>query len=206
MTDGNIVDERNIAEADSEWNSGIAFSPQNNTYKLMRALFTEADRIDNDLEYIYDQHHINTASGDDLEKIGDVVNVRRETGESDSRFRARVKGTFRAATIGTTFDEFAEFVASVLRTDLDSVDVLTNYGSRPATVNVAAEPNIYDGVDLQPIDLVNILEDGVPAGHRVRALENGTFRLKSDGDTNNPDKGLTSDSISSGGTLASELL
>jgi len=206
MTDGDITDDRNIAEADSEWDSGIAFSPDNNTYALMRALLTEADRIDSNLEEIYDQHHVNSATGDDLEKIGDLVNVRRQTGESDNRYRARIKGKFRAATTDTTFDQFVEFTASVLSTEISNVEFLTSYGARPATVDVAADTSVYDGVDLLPSELTDILDDGVPAGHRVRVLERGTFRLKADGDTDDPDKGLTSDGISTGGTLAADLI
>lgn len=206
MTDGDITDDRNIAEADSEWDSGIAFSPDNNTYALMRALLTEADRIDSDLEDIYDQHHVNSATGDDLEKIGDLVNVRRQTGESDNRYRARIKGKFRAATTDTTFDQFVEFTASVLSTEISNVEFLTSYGARPATVDVAADTSVYDGVDLLPSELADILDDSVPAGHRVRVLERGTFRLKADGDTDDPDKGLTSDGISTGGTLAADLI
>lgn len=206
MTDGDITDDRNIAEADSEWDSGIAFSPDNNTYALMRALLTEADRIDSNLEEIYDQHHVNSATGDDLEKIGDLVNVRRQTGESDNRYRARIKGKFRAATTDTTFDQFVEFTASVLSTEISNVEFLTSYDARPATVDVAADTSVYDGVDLLPSELTDILDDGVPAGHRVRVLERGTFRLKADGDTDDPDKGLTSDGISTGGTLAADLI
>jgi len=206
MTDGNITDDRNIAGADSEWDSGIAFSPGNNTYALMGALLTEADRIDSDLEDIYDQHHVNSATGDDLEKIGDLVNVRRQTGESDNRYRARIKGKFRAATTGTTFDQFVEFTASVLSTEISNVEFLTSYGARPATVGVATDSSVYDSLSLSASNLADLLDDGVPAGHRVRVLERGTFRLKQDGDTDDPDKGLTSDGISTGGTLAADLI
>jgi len=206
MTDGNITDDRNIAEADSEWDSGIAFSPGNNTYALMRALLTEADRIDSDLEDIYDQHHVNTATGDDLEKIGDLVNVRRQTGESDNRYRSRIKGKFRAATTDTTFDQFVEFTASVLSTEISNVEFLTSYGARPATVGVATDSSVYDSLSLSASNLADLLDDGVPAGHRVRVLERGTFRLKQDGDTDDPDQGLTGDRISTGGTLAADLI
>lgn len=206
MSHFDLTENRNIAEAGSEWDSGIAFAPGTNTYKLMRALLVEADRIDGDLEDIYDAHHIDTATGDDLDKIGDLVSVDRETGESDSRYRARIKATFRASTTETTFDQFAEFTASVLNTRLSNIDFLTSYAARPATVDVAADAAVYDEVNLDAATLEDLLDDGVPAGHQVRVLERGTFRLKEDGDTNDPDKGLTSDGITTGGTLAADLV
>lgn len=206
MTHDIIEDGRNILTAGREWDSGIAFGPVTNTYKLTRSILSAADRIDSDLERIYDAHHIDSATGEDLRKFGELVNVDRQTGESDGRYRARIKANFRASTIGTTFDEFAEFTGSVLSTSLDNVDFLTSYDARPATVDIAADAAVYDDVDLAAGDLSDILGQGVPAGHEVRVLERGTFRLKVDGETDDPDKGLTSDSITSGGTLAADLI
>lgn len=206
MSDHELSDKRNLSESDNAWESGIAFGPGTNTYRLMRALLSEADRIDNDLEDIYEQHHINSATGRDLGKIGDLVNVPRQTGESDARYRARIKARFRASTIGTNYDEFTEFVAAVLNTDIDNISFLTSYGANPAAISVAANSSVYDSVSLTPEDLQTLLGAGVPAGHEVEILEGGTFRLKADGDTDQPEQGLTSDSISSGGTLAADLL
>jgi len=206
MSHLDLHDGRNIAEADAEWGSGIAFTPQSNTYKLLRALLSEAGRIDDDLKDVYDSSHIDTASGDNLDKLGDLVNISRKTGESDAAYRARVKAEFRAATIGTSFEEFIEFVAVVLDTNPDNVDLFTNYGGRPAVVDVYTNTSVYNNAALTSTQLKDVFGSGVPAGHEVRVIENGTFQLKVDGDTDDPDKGLTSDAISSGGTLAEDLL
>lgn len=206
MSHFDLQEGRNITEADQEWDSGIEFTPQSNTYKLVRALLSEAERIDGGLEDIYDAQHIDTATGDDLDKLGDLVNISRKTGESDATYRARVKAEFRAATIGTTFEQFIEFVSAVLATDPDNVDLFTNYGGRPATVDVSADTQVYNNAALTPTQLKDVLGSGVPAGHEVRVIEGGTFQLKADGDTDDPTKGLTSDGISSGGTLAGDLI
>jgi hypothetical protein len=206
MANGDIEDKRNIRQAGNAWNSGIAFNTNTNTYKLVKSLLSEADRIDGDLEDIYDQHHINTATGDDLDKIGDLVNVDRQTGEGDDRYRARIKGRFRAATIGTTFDEFTEFAASVLNTESENIELISDYDTEPAVIQLATQASVYQSVNLSSSELADLLNDGVPAGHDVRVLERGTFRLKADGEVDDADKGLTSDSISTGGTLAADLL
>lgn len=206
MTHDIIEDKRNIIEADEQWDSGIAFGPGTNTYRLVKALLSEADRIDGELEEIYDQTHINTATGKSLEKIGDLVDVNRQTGEGDGKYRARIKGNFRASTTGTTYNDFSEFVATVLNTDIDNLNFLTSYDAEPATVTVNADPSVYQNTVLTAQDIVSIVEQGVPAGHAVNLTEGGTFRLKEDGDIDDPSKGLTSDSISTGGTLAEDLL
>jgi len=45
----------------------------------------------------------------------------------------------------------------------------------------------------------------VPAGHSVNVEVSVTFELKSDGQTDDADNGLTSDVIQTGGTLTEDL-
>jgi uncharacterized phage protein gp47/JayE len=207
MTDtyDRIEDDRNIGEATDEWQSAIDIAPQSNTYQLLRALLSQADRIDADLEDIYNDHHIDSADGTALDVFGSLVNIDRNTDESDNKFRARIKAQFRASTIGTTYDEYLQFVAAVLQTNVGNIELSTNYDGNPATVSVSTQSSVYENIDLTPTETQEILGSGVPAGHEVNALEIGTFRLKQDGETDTAENGLTSDSISTGGTLAADL-
>lgn len=200
-----IEDDRNISEAEREWDSPVDFSPNSNTYALMDALLSVSDRIDNDLEEVYEQIHIDSATGRELNKIGELVDVDRDTGEGDDKYRARIKASFRAATIGTTFDQFVQFCATVLSTQIDNLNFRTNYDAAPAAVTVGADPSVYDDVNLSSSEVINLLGRGVPAGHEVRVVEGGTFRLKQDGEEDDPEKGLTADDISTGGTLAEDI-
>lgn len=208
MTDeyDRIENDRNISEAVAEWDSAIEFAPSSTMYRLVDALLSEADRTDEDLEEIYEQQHIDSATGDDLDQFGRLVDVDRQTGESDNKYRARIKASFRASTISTTWDEYVEFAATVLSTDIDNLNFRTNYGAQPATVNVGAQSDVYSSLDLTAQEAANLLERGVPAGHEVNLLEGGTFRLKVDGTNDDASKGLTADDIETGGTLAEDLV
>jgi len=196
---------RNIRTAEKKWNSGIAFSPHSNTYKLLESLLSEAGRIDNDLTAINKSTKINTAFGEELEKIGNLVNVNRQSNESDVKYRARIKATFRAATTSATFDEFVQFSSSVLSTDVNNLTFTTNV-PESATIRVGADGDVYDNADLTNQQIVDLLGRGVPAGHEVNIVERGTFLLKSDGQANTADNGLTSDTIDTGGTLAADII
>lgn len=202
-----IQNNRNIHTAEKEWdNDGIAFNENTNVYRLIRALLSQADRIDNDLESIRDAHHIDEATGRELDEIGKLVQLQRKSSEDDPKYRARLKVQFRVGNIGTTFDEFSEFSAVLLETNLENIEFVFNYEARPATVQVAADPEVYTNSALTRSEVSKYLGRAVPAGHEVNALEKGSFRLKSDGETDDPSKGLTSDSTSDGGTLASDIL
>jgi hypothetical protein len=208
MTDeyNRIEDDRNISEAVAEWDSAIEFAPESTMYRLVDALLAEADRVDEDLEEIYEQQHIASATGDDLDQFGRLVDVDRETGESDDKYRARIKAAFRASTISATWDEYVEFAASVLSTDVDNLNFRTNYGGLPANVNVGAQSDVYEALDLTSEEVAELLGRGVPAGHEVTLLVGGTFRLNADGENDDASAGLTADGIDTGGTLAEDLV
>jgi hypothetical protein len=205
MVHDNIPDERNIRYAEQNWDTALAFTDGSNTHTLFTALLSAYDSVDDDIESLYKQTHINSATGAELDQFGELVNVERKSNESDAKYRARIKATFRSSTMGATFDQFSEFVAVVLETDIDNIRFLTPYERKPATVEVSANSEIYEALDLTNEDVIELLDGGVPAGHRVEVFEGGTFRLKSDGDGDDPQKGLTSDSIETGGTVRADL-
>src|SRR6056297_3147177 len=118
MVDLNFADDRNVKDGVSEWDIPPTVQTESNNYSLLRGLFQSVDEVDESLEIIYDGHHINTASGEDLDEIGKFVGVDRESNESDNRYRTRIKARFRAATIEPTTDNFTEFVAAILATDI----------------------------------------------------------------------------------------
>jgi hypothetical protein len=201
-----LEDNRNIVEAESEWESAVAFSDGSNTYRLVRTLLTLYDSVDENIEDVYEQTHINSATGAELDQFGELVNVERKTNGSDNKYRARIKAFFRASTIGTTYNQFTEFVAETLNSDIQNFTFTTPHTNQPATVVVAAQGSVYQSVGFSNEEIVELLSKGVPAGHEVTVVEGGTFSLKSDGDGDDPDKGLTSDSIETGGTVAGEII
>jgi len=198
-----ITEGRNINDAISEWDIPPTIQEESNNYALVRALLQSADKVDESAELIYNAHHINTAAGEDLDRIGKFVGVKRKTDEVDGQYRTRIKARFRAATIEPTTDNFTEFVAAILATDIDNFTLILQQ-FLPEVI-ISAQSEIWEQNSLTAETVVDILESGVPAGHAVNVQEQGTFRLKVDGEVDDPDKGLTSDSISTGGTLASDL-
>ena len=206
MSHDTIPDNRNTTKAAQEWDSAIDFAPDSNAYGLVDALLSEADETDDILGKVYHAHQIETAQGKELDQFGKLVNVQRKSGESDAKYRVRIKAEFAQSRTGTTFNDFVEFAASTLGTDIQNIDVRTDYERLPAVVTVFASPQTYEENALASAELADILSGGVPAGHEVNAQGSGTLRLKSDGEQDEASKGLTSDSIETGGTLAADLV
>lgn len=207
MSGHNWEADRNIREAEDGWdNDGVTFREGSNTHKLMRALLTIPDDEDHRLQQIRDSHHIDHATGKELDQIGKLVQVRRKQGEGDDKYRARIKVQFRIGNIGTSFDEFAEFVAVLLQTDVNNILYNHNYELKPATIEVYADPEHYNNVEMSRQEVAKYLSKAVPGGHDVDAYEYGTFRLKGDGENDTARNGLTSNSTDEGGRLTSDLL
>lgn len=194
-------DNRNIERAESEWDSGIAFQPNSNTYGLVDALLQAADQFDYDLEDAYDAQHINSATGEELDRLATLVNIDRIQGETDDKFRARIKAAFRTGNIGTTYDQFVEFSASILNADVSDL----TYSTKPAVVTVSGDSSVFNSINITASALSGVLGGAVPAGHEVNVVEEGTFEVKADGTADDPDEGLTADGLTSGGTLSTDV-
>lgn len=202
---GDFLHNEQLSTAENEWdNGGIAFAEGTNTYGLVSALLHQAARVSYDAAGISSATHIDTASGEALDKIARLVQLDRKDGESDAKFRARIKVKFRVGNMGTTFDEFSEFTATVLDTDVDNVAFALD--GHEAAVQITADSQVYDNSPMTRAEVKQFLEEGVPAGHEVVITEAGTFLLKVDGEADTAENGLTSDSISTGGTLASDVI
>ncbi len=199
-----ITEGRNPDNSISEWDIPATIQKESNNYALLRSLLQPADAIDGSLELIYNSHHINTAAGENLDKIGNFVGVQRESDELDARYRTRIKARSRAGTIEPTTDNFTDFISAILETDSDNFRLIPQQ-FRPEVV-ISAQSEIWQQRELTNETVIELLENAVPAGHSVSVQEEGTFALRTDGETNDPSKGLTSDSIETGGTLASDLV
>lgn len=179
----------------------------NEIAKLEEAFGAEFDRIDADANEIKKDRHIGTVSGESLDHMGDLIDVPRKTGESDDKYRRRIIGEVAASVSRGTWDSVAQAAARIVDGEADEdLELNTRYDSNPATVFVSIDSDVLGDSPLTDSEIADILGKAVAAGHAVESRERGTLRLKSDNLDFTEDEGLTSDSISTGGTLSSDLV
>jgi len=202
----NIFDREAIDFVSANWsNYGVSIDERSNTYALMRALTSQCDRIDKDLSVVRQARHIETAVGKEVDRLGKIVSVSRRDGETDERLKKRIVLAFYAARTTCSFDEFARFTIEILDTDFSDAEFWYDFENYHATIFVSAYPETYDRSPFTRGEIADYLAEVVPAGHRVNIQEQGTFIVKDDNDQDDPDRGLTSDEIETGGGLASTL-
>jgi hypothetical protein len=176
-----------------------------NFYALVKSLLSAANAVDDNIIDVYHETHVGTATGESLDKFGTLVNTPRKSSESDEKYRARLKAQFAQVQLSGTYNEFTQFVGTVLDTDVSNITFTTAYDANPATITVRVDSKIFTENNLTASEVIDLLGGGVPAGHEVEVQESGSFRIKNLGQTDDADKGLVSDGNPDGGTLTSDL-
>lgn len=198
---------RAISTATEVWhdtNPGIPLHPKKRLYALLMGLTSNADRMLEDLEDIRHAQHIETADSEHIDKLAQTVGVNRQMGESDAHFRARIKARVAAAITDTSHGDTVNFIGAILNTGADNIRIQTNYTVDAEQITVGLREADINASDFTEAEIRDIIDTLLPAAHTALVTLQGTFRLIADGDTNDPDRGLTSDSIQTGGTLSED--
>lgn len=163
--------------------------------------------IERSLDQIREARHIDDAAGEQLDRIAELVGIRRRSGEADPQFRARIRATAIAGRSAGTFEDLLNGIAALLdKAEPDDI-VLERNDTKIATADVKINANIVEESTITATDLQDAAQDMVLAGHALDVIKTNTnnFTLKADGESNDASLGLTSDSISTGGGLIEDL-
>lgn len=99
-----VTNNRNEQDIVNNWDHPINLTDDKNLQKLLQVVALENNRIDLDIEEIYDSKFLKTATGKELEKLGDLVGVNRKTTEGDIKLRKRIQAEFAAQASDTTYE------------------------------------------------------------------------------------------------------
>jgi len=141
------------------WDGPVSLEPGDNLYKLLQVVGSENRRLDLELESLYDNRFVDTATGRELEKLGKYVGVTRKTDEKDDKLRIRINAAFASQASDTTRDSFATVALLVLDADAESVSFSSPPETEPKTVELTVDGSIIDASPLT-IDEIQVLLNG----------------------------------------------
>lgn len=167
----------------TNWEHPISLYEGDDLYKLLQVVALENQRIDLELEELYDDRFLETATRKELEKIGDLVGVNRLTGEGDAKLRKRIQGEFIAQASDTTYEVVASAILSILEADPDQVTINTPPETLPKVVEVEADSNVIQNNPLSRNELASLFDKAVSSDAKVNLIEMGTFAFAGDDDT-----------------------
>jgi len=169
------ITHNNVDDIIKKWDHPIDPGGTENLRKLLAVVASENQRIDIELDELYDNRFLDTATGVELEKIGDLVGINRKTDEKDKKLRKRIRGAFAAKASDTTYDAFTAATLSILEADAQDVTFITPPDTNPKIVEVQADGAILDQSPLTKDELVILLNGALSADARAQITNTGTF-------------------------------
>jgi len=130
---------------------------------------------DGDLNRLFRQRFLTTATGQALGRYGDPFGVQRRTAESDESFRTRISGARRASASTTTYEDIAAIAVDVLGTDNIQIDAAEDVGAGNVRITVPADAVTNSPLTRQQLE--GIIGDAVPPTHTVDLVDDDTFVL-----------------------------
>jgi uncharacterized phage protein gp47/JayE len=174
------IQNDNVADIVDNWDHPIDASAEDTLHSLLKVVASENRRLDVELDELYDNRFLQTATGTDLEKIGDLVGVIRKNGEQDPKLRKRIRGAFAAKASDTTYDSFTSATLSILDGSPDTVEFVTPPETNPKVVKVNVDGAVFDENPLTKDELVVLLNGALSIDARAKVNESGTFAFDGD--------------------------
>lgn len=174
------IENNNVDDIVENWDHPIDPHESTNLYKLLEVVASENKRIDIELDELYDNRFLGTATGTELEKIGDLVGVIRKTDEGDSKLRKRIRGAFAAHASDTTYESFTAAAISILDASPDTVSFLTPPETQPKVVEIQLDGAVLDESPLTESELTVLLNGALSIDARLQITNTGTFAFTGD--------------------------
>lgn len=173
----------NTPDIAEKWDHPIPLHEDDALYKLLQVVSRENKRIDMDLEELYDDRFLGSATGNELEKLGDYVGARRKNAEGDDKLRKRIRGEFSAQASDGTYSSVTATMLSILEADKSEVSISTPPDSSPKEIDVEVQGVLLDDNPLSKTELADLLDKSVSADATINLIETGTFAFAGDDST-----------------------
>ena len=175
--------ENDNEEIIENWDGPIPLQEDDDLYKLLKVAESENRRIDVDIQELYDNRFVGTATGKSLNKIGDLVGINRKSNEENEKLRKRIKASFAAKASDTTYNTFVKFLLNMLETDSSGIEISTPPDSNPKEIDLQIDGSILADTLLTDQEISILLNGAVSVDARVNITRGGTFAFAGDDDT-----------------------
>ena len=146
------------------------YDPEEQTWSaLLTALANEFDDHEQTLDDVFVEKFIDSATGEQLNKIASLFEMERRGSETVAAFRARVKTGLRAQLTSATVDEIKEVAALLLNADTSEIilEERFTFGAAQFYLDVG---EVISGEDISEAEFINTISSVVAAGVGVGIL------------------------------------
>lgn len=154
-----------------------AHDPANTGTAILKTLKRQLDRLDIEIDELYEERFVDTANGEHLERIAARYDLDRKRGESDEKLRLRTKAARLVAQSRGTYQDIATVALALLDGDPEQVDLVrpSESGERGTGI-IRVSSTLLDETPFTEDELNTILTDAAIGGHRIVIEQKDAFR------------------------------
>lgn len=155
-----------IETAAAEWPSRwLPFFRTTNHYKIISALVATGDAFNSFAKNVRAATHVGTATGTELEKLGELVGVNRRDAESDAKLRQRIILSTAAGLIEPTTNNVSRYIRKLYQATYD--DFTLTFSSSEPTMTVEVDSTVQSDSEFTVSESEALIGRALPAGHAV---------------------------------------
>jgi len=144
---------------------------------LLRLYQHQYDRLESDIEELYDERIVATATGSHLERIGTKYDIERKTNESDERLRKRIEARRLVGLSRGTYGDIAKLALVLFDTESSEIQLEpSSVTSEDGTGKVRVPTDLIDSSPFTEAEIADIISDAAIGGHRIVVENRDAFR------------------------------
>jgi hypothetical protein len=149
---------------------------------LIAALASEFDDFEATLKDVDVAKFVDTATGQRLDRLGDIFDVDRETGESDDKYRIRIQVALRELLSSGTVQEIKSAIAVLLDVDESEVVINEPYDVESARIDIGVFERELENRGISIAEFDNFVNGLAAGGVGIQTFALGTFMYVFEGE------------------------
>jgi len=171
-----------LANILDQWPQKTTFPEENDPVaNVLETTATYMASTNAEIEEVYEQRFLQTASGEELERLANEVGVQRQTSELDEHLRIRALISKAGTQANESLDSIERLLQVIFGDEVSQVSVSAE--STSPTVIIEVPQTLLDEIPLSQTELATELQDVFPSGTPVTVATGDTLILGESGDS-----------------------
>jgi len=176
MADPYLEHETTVEDLAAQLPSFMPKDPSSGNYKLLKTVADRLDALQADIVRIGQAKSVQQAQTiEELERLAVAVDLKRKTGESLEKFRARVLAEYALLTSEATVKDLLNGGALILGVSPSNLGYTETHVTEPGRAALKVTHGMVDSVSLTEQELAEALERIIAASYALDVLVEGTF-------------------------------